>query len=138
MLEEFFTKISSTFHLILFFRYAKIPDEPSNRIGNVSKSDSSSSGSSSESSSDTEDSDEERRNKQLKMLEKEVIIYHSRYISLFFFFRYLSFILSSFFLFAFLPLFTIHSLTLPSFIYHSLFLFFPFLHYCLIFYFFNC
>lgn len=54
-------------------RFAKIPDEPVNRIPSVvSKSDSSSAGSSSESSSDTEDSDEERRNKQLKMLEKEV------------------------------------------------------------------
>lgn len=59
--------------MIVFHRYAKIPDEPLNRIANVSsKTDSSSSGSSSESSSDTEDSEEERRNKQLKMLEKEV------------------------------------------------------------------
>lgn len=57
-------------------RFAKIPDEPVNRIPSVvSKSDSSSSGSSSESSSDTEDSEEERRNKQLKMLEKEVRTY---------------------------------------------------------------
>lgn len=57
-------------------KFAKIPDEPLNRIsgGLVSKSDSSSSGASSESSSDTEDSEEERRNKQLKMLEKEVIL----------------------------------------------------------------
>lgn len=57
----------------IFLRFAKIPDEPINRIPSVvSKSDSSSSGSSSESSTDTEDSEEERRNKQLKMLEKEV------------------------------------------------------------------
>lgn len=58
---------------VTHYRFAKIPDEPINRIPSVvSKSDSSSSGSSSESSSDTEDSEEERRNKQLKMLEKEV------------------------------------------------------------------
>lgn len=60
-----------------FFRFAKIPDEPSSRVSGgplnfTAKSESSSSGSSSESSSDTEDSEEERRNKQLKMLEKEV------------------------------------------------------------------
>ncbi|KAJ8917153.1 hypothetical protein NQ315_012645 [Exocentrus adspersus] len=58
-------------------KFAKIPDEPMNRIGGpvtslASKSESSSSGSSSESSSDTEDSEEERRNKQLKLLEKEL------------------------------------------------------------------
>lgn len=61
--------------LILSFnsiRFAKIPDEPINRIGMPPKSDSSSSGSSSESSSDTEDSEEEGRSKQLKVLEKEV------------------------------------------------------------------
>lgn len=59
-------------------RFAKIPDEPINRIPSVvSKSESSSSGSSSESSSDTEDSEEERRNKQLKMLEKEVSFFDS-------------------------------------------------------------
>lgn len=66
------------FHFF-FVRFAKIPDEPVNRIGGpvtslASKSESSSSGSSSESSSDTEDSEEERRNKQLKLLEKEVSI----------------------------------------------------------------
>lgn len=60
------------------FRFAKIPDEPTNRISGglvnfTTKSESSSSGTSSDSSSDTEDSEEERRNKQLKMLEKEVI-----------------------------------------------------------------
>ncbi|XP_063912894.1 bromodomain-containing protein 3-like isoform X4 [Zophobas morio] len=54
-------------------RFAKIPDEPVNRIGMAPKSESSSSGSSSESSSDTEDSEEESRNKQLKLLEKELI-----------------------------------------------------------------
>lgn len=72
--------ISSTRVCVIFFlflRFAKIPDEPVNRIGGpvtslASKSESSSSGSSSESSSDTEDSEEERRNKQLKLLEKEV------------------------------------------------------------------
>ncbi|XP_018572720.1 bromodomain-containing protein 3 isoform X2 [Anoplophora glabripennis] len=58
-------------------KFAKIPDEPVNRIGGpvtslASKSESSSSGSSSESSSDTEDSEEEKRNKQLKLLEKEL------------------------------------------------------------------
>nr|CAI5832521.1 unnamed protein product [Callosobruchus analis] len=56
-------------------KFAKIPDEPMNRISGSTalvKSESSSSGSSSESSSDTEDSEEERRNKQLKMLEKEL------------------------------------------------------------------
>ncbi|KAG5896493.1 hypothetical protein JTB14_005870 [Gonioctena quinquepunctata] len=60
-------------------KFAKIPDEPLNRIAGgpaVStvgiKSESSSSGSSSESSSDTEDSDEEKRRKQLKLLEKEL------------------------------------------------------------------
>lgn len=58
-------------------RFAKIPDEPVNRIGGAPvnftvKSESSSSGSSSDSSSDTEDSEEEKRNKQLKLLEKEV------------------------------------------------------------------
>ncbi|XP_076260775.1 homeotic protein female sterile-like isoform X4 [Rhynchophorus ferrugineus] len=52
-------------------KFAKIPDEPLNRIGMVPP-ESSSSGSSSESSSDTEDSEEERRNKQLKQLEKEL------------------------------------------------------------------
>lgn len=66
--------------ILNFFRFAKIPDEPMNRISGgpvnfTAKSESSSSGSSSESSSDTEDSEEERRNKQLKMLEKEVRIY---------------------------------------------------------------
>lgn len=40
--------------------------------GMAPKSDSSSSGSSSESSSESEDSEEEGRNKQLKLLEKEV------------------------------------------------------------------
>ncbi|XP_068912588.1 bromodomain-containing protein 3-like isoform X5 [Tenebrio molitor] len=55
------------------FRFAKIPDEPVNRIGMPPKSESSSSGSSSESSSETEDSEEESRNKQLKLLEKELI-----------------------------------------------------------------
>lgn len=64
------------------FRFAKIPDEPINRITGgpvnfTAKSESSSSGSSSDSSSDTEDSEEERRNKQLKMLEKEVGTYCS-------------------------------------------------------------
>ncbi|XP_065170794.1 homeotic protein female sterile-like isoform X2 [Atheta coriaria] len=54
-------------------KYAKIPDEPMNRVGAMPRSDSSSSGSSSESSSETDDSEEERRNKQLKMLEKELI-----------------------------------------------------------------
>ncbi|XP_074029137.1 bromodomain-containing protein 3 isoform X2 [Leptinotarsa decemlineata] len=60
-------------------KFAKIPDEPLNRIGGSAavstlavKSESSSSGSSSESSSDTEDSEEEKRNKQLKLLEKEL------------------------------------------------------------------
>lgn len=53
-------------------RFAKIPDEPINRISGMVPHESSSSGSSSESSSDTEDSEEERRNKQLKQLEKEV------------------------------------------------------------------
>lgn len=53
-------------------RFAKIPDEPLNRLSGMVPPDSSSSGSSSESSSDTEDSEEERRNKQLKQLEKEV------------------------------------------------------------------
>ncbi|CAH1119082.1 unnamed protein product [Phaedon cochleariae] len=58
-------------------KFAKIPDEPINRVGGgvsslATKSDSSSSGSSSESSSDTEDSEEEKRNKQLKLLEKEL------------------------------------------------------------------
>ncbi|XP_072386839.1 homeotic protein female sterile-like isoform X1 [Diabrotica undecimpunctata] len=59
-------------------KYAKIPDEPVNRVGapavnNIpTKSESSTSGSSSDSSSDTEDSEEERRNKQLKLLEKEL------------------------------------------------------------------
>lgn len=58
-------------------KYAKIPDEPVNRIGpsvnNVPvKSESSSSGSSSESSSESEDSEEERTNKKLKLLEKEL------------------------------------------------------------------
>ncbi|KYB25061.1 bromodomain-containing protein 3 isoform X3 [Tribolium castaneum] len=54
-------------------KFAKIPDEPVNRIGIPPKSESSSSGSSSESSSETEDSEEESRNKQLKLLEKELI-----------------------------------------------------------------
>ncbi|XP_028148664.1 bromodomain-containing protein 3 isoform X3 [Diabrotica virgifera virgifera] len=59
-------------------KYAKIPDEPVNRVGapavnNIpAKSETSTSGSSSDSSSDTEDSEEERRNKQLKLLEKEL------------------------------------------------------------------
>ncbi|XP_049820910.1 bromodomain-containing protein 3-like isoform X4 [Aethina tumida] len=54
-------------------KFAKIPEEPVNRLGGVTvKSESSSSGSSSESSSETEDSEEERRNKQLKSLEKEL------------------------------------------------------------------
>lgn len=54
------------------FRFAKVPDEPINMIPSVvSKTDSSSS-SSSESSSESDDSEEERRNKQLKILEKEV------------------------------------------------------------------
>lgn len=58
---------------LCWFRFAKIPEEPVNRLGGVTvKSESSSSGSSSESSSETEDSEEERRNKQLKSLEKEV------------------------------------------------------------------
>ncbi|CAH0552951.1 unnamed protein product [Brassicogethes aeneus] len=56
-------------------KFAKIPEEPVNRIGGPPvKSESSSSGSSSESSSETEDSEEERRNKQLKSLEKELIM----------------------------------------------------------------
>ncbi|XP_060526053.1 bromodomain-containing protein 3 isoform X3 [Cylas formicarius] len=53
-------------------KFAKIPDEPLNRLSNMVPNESSSSGSSSESSSDTEDSEEERRNKQLKLLEKEL------------------------------------------------------------------
>ncbi|CAH1164402.1 unnamed protein product [Phyllotreta striolata] len=58
-------------------KFAKIPDEPVNRIGGgvnnlPIKSESSSSGSSSDSSSESEDSEEERRNKQLKVLEKEL------------------------------------------------------------------
>lgn len=68
-----FKQLALNLFTVSVCRYAKIPDEPLNRIANVpSKTDSSSSGSSSESSSDTEDSEEERRNKQLKMLEKEV------------------------------------------------------------------
>ncbi|XP_030763890.1 bromodomain-containing protein 2-like isoform X2 [Sitophilus oryzae] len=58
-------------------KFAKIPDEPLNRIGLVPH-ESSSSGSSSESSSDTEDSEEERRNKQLKQLEKELTAMQER------------------------------------------------------------
>ncbi|KRT80989.1 hypothetical protein AMK59_5833, partial [Oryctes borbonicus] len=59
-------------------RFAKIPDEPVNRVVASGKSDSSSTGSSSESSSDTEDSEEEGRNKQLKLLEKELIAMQER------------------------------------------------------------
>ncbi|XP_050293288.1 bromodomain-containing protein 3-like isoform X2 [Anthonomus grandis grandis] len=53
-------------------KFAKIPDEPLNRISGTVSQESSSSGLESESSSDTEDSEEERRNKQLKQLEKEL------------------------------------------------------------------
>lgn len=56
---------------IILFRFAKIPDEPVNRLG--VKSESSSSGSSSESSSDSEDSGEEERRAKLKLLEQELI-----------------------------------------------------------------
>lgn len=52
-------------------RFAKIPDEPMNRL--VVKSESSSSGTSSESSSETEDSGEEERRAKLKLLEQELI-----------------------------------------------------------------
>lgn len=67
---------------LFFCRFAKIPDEPMTRVGSgggggggsmSAKSDSSSSGSSSDSSSESEDSEEEKRNKQLKLLEKELI-----------------------------------------------------------------
>ncbi|XP_066145851.1 bromodomain-containing protein 3-like isoform X8 [Euwallacea fornicatus] len=59
-------------------KFAKIPDEPLNRISGMVPHDSSSSGSSSESSSDTEDSEEERRNKQFKQLEKELATMQER------------------------------------------------------------
>lgn len=57
-------------------RFAKIPDEPANRLGPLAafvKSESSSSGTSSESSSDSEDSGEEERRAKLKLLEQELI-----------------------------------------------------------------
>lgn len=56
-------------------RFAKIPDEPANRLGPAAtiKSESSSSGTSSESSSDSEDSGEEERRAKLKLLEQELI-----------------------------------------------------------------
>ncbi|CAG9772952.1 unnamed protein product [Ceutorhynchus assimilis] len=59
-------------------KFAKIPDEPLNRISGMVPNESSSSGSSSESSSETEDSEEERRNKQLKQLEKELTAMQER------------------------------------------------------------
>lgn len=52
-------------------RFAKIPDEPVNRL--PVKSETSTSGSSSESSSDSEDSGEEERRAKLKLLEQELI-----------------------------------------------------------------
>ncbi|KAL3276448.1 hypothetical protein HHI36_011829 [Cryptolaemus montrouzieri] len=62
-------------------KFAKIPDEPLNRIGVLPKSESSSSGSGSESSSDTDDSEEERR-KKLKLLEKQVLAMQEKIKSL--------------------------------------------------------
>ncbi|KAL1506160.1 hypothetical protein ABEB36_005573 [Hypothenemus hampei] len=59
-------------------KFAKIPDEPLNRLSGIVTNESSSSGSSSESSSETEDSEEERRNKQLKQLEKELTALQER------------------------------------------------------------
>ncbi|XP_017782486.1 PREDICTED: bromodomain-containing protein 2-like isoform X4 [Nicrophorus vespilloides] len=58
-------------------KFAKIPDEPMNRINANAKSDSSSSGSCSESSSDTEDSEEER-DKQIKLMKKELFAMQER------------------------------------------------------------
>ncbi|KAK9884638.1 hypothetical protein WA026_007476 [Henosepilachna vigintioctopunctata] len=62
-------------------KFAKVPDEPVNRIGLVPKSESSSSGSGSESSSDTDDSEEDRR-KKLKLLEKQVLAIQDKIKSL--------------------------------------------------------